>query len=504
MSWSTDETGSFYDNENFTMQWCILSESLRISVHEKGTHGYGGIWGGKKASFHHNLLAHHDSRNPRMCGSRYSNLPDQELVDFRNNVIYNWGGNSGYAGEGGSYNFVNNYYKPGAATSSGVADRIFSPNADGGTNSQPAGIWGIFYVNGNFMSGSTTVTNDNWLGIDPNPGTKSKDELKSSTEFNKGQITTHSATDAFTKVLDYAGASLNRDLHDTRVTTEAKNGTYTYLGSSTGSSKKGIIDTQTDVGGWPAYNSTTAPIDTDSDGIPDDWEDTQGLDKNDAADNKAYSLSGFYTNVEVYINGLVGDITEAQLNGGSTNYIDVETITEAATLKSENPVDTSQFVALGDSIIDITFSWVNAYSAQVNGLPEGITANLDLENKQVTISGAPQEEGVFNYEISTSGSSENASLSGTFTVELVLSKKFVSDEIKVYPNPLFDNTLTIETENAETIHRVLVWNQAGQLATKIEGYGRQKIETRLDIASGMYLIQIQTDLGLHQKKLLIK
>ncbi|MDR1024006.1 MAG: pectate lyase [Prevotellaceae bacterium] len=308
MSWSTDECASFYDNENFTMQWCIISESLRVSVHGKGAHGYGGIWGGKGASFHHNLLAHHDSRNPRFCGSRYSNQPDKELVDFRNNVIYNWGSNSGYAGEGGSYNMVGNYYKPGAGSAN--AARIFQPNADDGTNSQTAGVWGKFYVAGNYMlnvngSPNTSVNSDNWVGITPNPSSKSKADLKSSVEFEKGEIVTHTAEEAYTLVLQKAGASFRRDATDTRVVSEVQNGLVPVRASGGGGTRAGLIDTQTDVGGWDTYSSLTPPADTDGDGMSDAWETANNLDPNSAGDGNAKTLSSVYTNLEVYLNSIV-------------------------------------------------------------------------------------------------------------------------------------------------------------------------------------------------------
>lgn len=504
MSWSTDECASFYDNSNFTMQWCILSESLRVSVHDKGTHGYGGIWGGKKASFHHNLLAHHDSRNPRLNGSRYSNLPDLELVDFRNNVIYNWGGNSGYAGEGGSFNFVNNYYKPGSATSSGVRDRIFSPNEDNGSNSQPAGVWGSFFVEGNYVNESSSVTSDNWLGIDPNPGTKSKSELKSDTEFDKGQISTHSAADAYMAVLNYAGASLSRDSHDTRITSEVKNGTYTYLGSTTGASKPGLIDTQVDVGGWPTYSSTTAPTDTDNDGMPDTWEDLQGLDKNDPADNKAYSLSGFYTNIEVYINNLVDEITTAQLADGTSNYTDMENFEEAAVLTAQNPEDTSQYVVLGEAIKNIKITWSNAFNVQTTGLPEGVSTSLDLENNELTISGTPTEEGTFQYTITTSGSSINTKLTGTFTIELVLNNEPQSRKVNMYPNPLTEHTLMLNTQNNERIKKIEIWNNSGQIVFTREINNQKEVSLQPNLNSGLYIVLIQTDDESLQQKLIVR
>lgn len=312
MSWGTDECASCYGNENFTMQYCLISESLRNSVHNKGSHGYGGIWGGQTVSFHHNLLAHHDSRTPRFCGSRYTNAPELEKVDFRNNVIYNWAGLGGYAGEGGSYNMINNYYKPGPATkarNNEVCYRIFAPNADDGSNEQPKGVWGMFYVSGNIMEGYGNVTTDNWNGgLQPDTRNAvtpfSIEQIKSSEVFDIASYSvTETAEEAYETVLAYAGASLVRDETDKRIVNEVRNCTYTYTGSN--GSTNGIIDSQADVGGWNEYVTAELPKDSDLDGIPDDWEDAFGLDKFSYSDAKARTLQPPYSNLEVYLNSLV-------------------------------------------------------------------------------------------------------------------------------------------------------------------------------------------------------
>ena len=312
MSWGTDECASCYGNENFTMQYCLISESLRNSVHNKGSHGYGGIWGGQTVSYHHNLLAHHDSRTPRFCGSRYTNAPELEKVDFRNNVIYNWAGLGGYAGEGGSYNMINNYYKPGPATkarNNEVCYRIFAPNADDGSNEQPKGVWGMFYVSGNIMEGYDNVTADNWNGgIQPDTRNAvspfSMEQIKSSEVFDiASYAVTETAAEAYETVLAYAGASLVRDETDKRIVNEVRNCTYTYTGSN--GSTNGIIDSQADVGGWDEYVTAELPKDSDLDGIPDDWEDAFGLDKFSYSYAKARTLQTPYSNLEVYLNSLV-------------------------------------------------------------------------------------------------------------------------------------------------------------------------------------------------------
>lgn len=166
-SWAVDENATAYNNKDFTMQWCIVSEALHNSVHAKGNHGYGGIWGGKNATFHHNLIAHTRSRTPRFNGARYEDFREwgDGRVDHRNNVIYNWGDNSAYGAEPAAnyqpqYNLIGNVYKPGPATEDSKRDRIISPDPN------DFGMFSQFFISGNYVFGAPEVSLDNWLGVD--------------------------------------------------------------------------------------------------------------------------------------------------------------------------------------------------------------------------------------------------------------------------------------------------------------------------------------------------
>jgi hypothetical protein len=296
MSWSVDEAASFYDNQDFTLQYCILSESLYASVHSKGNHGYGGIWGGQGATFHHNLLAHHTSRNPRFCGSRYTGRPDLELVDHRNNVIYNWGFNSCYGGEAGNQNMVANYYRSGPATSSSVRDRILDPDAN-------ENGYGHYYIAGNVTDGFPAVTEDNWLGVD-GISQEVKDQIRLDTPLEAPALTPHDAYEAFEHVLARAGAIVpKRDAIDSRIVYETRTRSAQYGGVY--GAGEGIIDSQETVGGWITLESTTPPEDSDHDGMPDAWEDQKGLNKTDPSDRNGDLNGNGYTNLEDYLNSLV-------------------------------------------------------------------------------------------------------------------------------------------------------------------------------------------------------
>ena len=297
-SWSIDETFSFYGMENFTAQWCMMTESLYHSHHEKGSHGYGGIWGGTNATYHHNLIAHHSSRNPRFAGGETAPCIN---VDFRNNVIYNWGFNSAYGGEGGKINMVGNYYKAGPATTSSVKYRIIEP-------SDSLGRW---YVDSNFVFGSASITSNNWNGGVQGDFQANKN-IKAAAPFPYSPIKMHSADELFNIVTEKAGAVLPaRDAIDKRIAAEVNNGTATYYsryynsehGFGNNLTPRGIIDSQSVAGGWPVLKSTDALMDSDHDGMPDSWETTHGLNPNDPEDRNKTAPDG-YTYVESYINSI--------------------------------------------------------------------------------------------------------------------------------------------------------------------------------------------------------
>ena len=356
-SWSIDEVASFYDNNNFTMQWCTIAESLVDAGHGKGAHGYGGIWGGKLASFHHNLIAHVANRSPRFCGARYvsniyqsnteystyqwANPVQAENVDFRNCVIYNCG-NGCYGGPGGGQiNMVNNYYKSGPA---GATSRITQVSvANEGNSKDKPDYWTMtsrYYINGNRLNNTSNAdwgyviydsgvytSNNEKYSADPGnyygSGVEHKTisgvscvRIKMDSPAPTGEVTTHTAVKAFDKVLAHAGASLDRDNVDARYMTEAQNGTATYTGSVSG--KQGRIDRVSDVNGYTEANfgtgSRDSNYDTDRDGISDEWETANGLNPNDASDAKTYTIDpeGWYCNLEVFLNSIVEDIMKEE------------------------------------------------------------------------------------------------------------------------------------------------------------------------------------------------
>ena len=317
MSWSIDECASFYANCNFTLQWCILTESMNDSAHSKGAHGYGGIWGGKDASFHHNLLANHHSRNPRIDHPGiYGNYISTHRgnVDLRNNVIYNWGDNNCYGGEGGWFNLVNCYYRKGPSST----DRKWFIDAYGIYNGTSYG-YPQLYMAGNIFDGNQGLTDDNHSGVYWHHGASPANHESFLTAPLKiagpssedAYVTTHTAQSALNQVLAYAGASLVRDDVDKRAVDGVKNNTGK------------IINTQAEVGGWPQYVATDEQkamvTDTDGDGMPDWFETKFGLDGSSASDGPAKTIDtlGRYTNLEMYLHYLVRDLTTSQIKSGS-------------------------------------------------------------------------------------------------------------------------------------------------------------------------------------------
>jgi pectate lyase len=294
-SWSVDETlssGSWYrrredDLRDVTVQWSIISESLRKSLHGKGEHGYGSLLRGARGArmtFHHNLWAHHGARMPRP--GNYLTA-DQDTVgafyDVRSNVFYNWGGSrAGYNADSGekasraAYNFVDNYYKAGPDSKKAIAFEERNPIAKA-------------WFAGNAMNGQ--VPDDPWSLVS---GRKDADyRLAGPVAFPP--VASDPALRAYGRVLAKAGASRMRDTVDARVIETVRNGTGT------------LIDSQNEVGGWPQLAPGRPWDDTDGDGMPDDWEQARGFDPTNPADGAADRNGDGYTNLEEWMNGLVAE-----------------------------------------------------------------------------------------------------------------------------------------------------------------------------------------------------
>lgn len=321
VSWSTDEALTFYRGDSLTLQWNMISEPLNYSYHfETGdtdfeNHGYGGIWGSLHGTFHHNLIASCRNRSPRFSGNSTYPTGSVESADFRNNVLYNWGINNIYGGDGGRYNIVNNYYKYGPQTGGGVMYRIV------GVDSSADFGYARYYLSGNYVDGSPTNTNNNWLGAAMNTGNVADTvKSKSATPFLTDYLpsTTDAATVAYDKVLADAGASLpRRDTLDRRIVSDVR-----YRVGK-------IIDVQggyphatpyaATVNAWPTLASTTAPADTDHDGMPDSWETANGSNPNDASDRGNIAANG-YTLLENYLNNISLVSPEIYFSGLLSNF----------------------------------------------------------------------------------------------------------------------------------------------------------------------------------------
>ena len=301
LSWSIDGTHDLRRGGNFTLQWSIMGEALNNSIHEKGEHGmlssYRDLTG--NLTLHHNIFTTSRDRHPTLGAGGKTRDNFGHIVDFRNNIIYNWGKKTDSGNQGGTTNFgdnmivaVNNVWRPGPES-----DLKLQPiSIKGNEVNQACG-----YMSGNLFEGHDEWSQNNYAALDferwhNNPGYKYNGTLadwkRSLPNMGENVPETQPAMEAFGLVLKRSGASLKRDAVDSRLIDNIRNRTGK------------LINSQNDVGGWPGLNSLPPLRDTDQDGMPDQWEKGKGLNSKDASDGNKYTLNKNYTNLEVYINNL--------------------------------------------------------------------------------------------------------------------------------------------------------------------------------------------------------
>ncbi len=395
-SWNTDETLSTYRGRNGTVQWCIISESLTVSGHSKGRHGYGGIFGGDNTVFQYNLLANHTSRNPRIGGGSMTDpiadakdptkTPSTATLQLSNNVLYNHGFFPCYGGGYAYTNYINNYVKPGVGTRDNIMDSLINVGENG--------KFGGFYVNGNVLEGNDAITANNALGIKedaPDYISSTPYTTSDAAKFDFDAFATVnpiSAEDCYDLVLNSAGATYPvRDAIDARVVAQVKTDTGFY------------VNRPEEVGGYPALEEVRAEdegrVDSDHDGIPDDWETAHGLNPNSPADdldsikpatNDPQDPNYGYSWLEVYCNWLVEDVvadgytamnpdvTIDLANNTLVNEGDSVTVTANATANGGATIDRVEFYN-GDQLVGTESGGSCSYT--YTGLADG-TYNISV------------------------------------------------------------------------------------------------------------------------------
>jgi hypothetical protein len=442
ISWSSDECLTIYRGDSVTVQWNIVSEPLNYSYHFEtgGTdfqeHGYGGIWGSRNGSFHHNLIAHAKGRMPRFAGSStYTpGTAGQENADFRNNVIYNWISYSTNGGEGGNYNVVNNYYKYGPSTSTGntsgvpIRYQIMNPSKS------TALPYPKIFLEGNYVDGSPAITSSNWRGMAMAGGSLADTVLsKVNTPFNLLPVPMQAATDAYELVLQHAGTKLPaRDTLDQRIVSDVRNRTGRIIDVQ-GGFPHGTPYAQT-VNAWPALQSGSAPADDDHDGMPNAWEAAMGLNPTNASDRNVIASNG-YTTLENYLNSLAADAISvtgsfSHFNQGLGNPSGFQTYT----VSGKNL--TGNITIIPSAPFEVSLNgttWYNAANPLQINHTAGTIAPVTIS---VRLNGT--SAGSFNGSIrhrAHAGGYVDIAIAGTASAATGIADINISNLLSLYPNP---------------------------------------------------------------------
>ena len=376
--WSGEENITMYDNKLTTVQWSVMHEGLYDDGHGKGNRSYGGQCGGASATWHHNLFAHNYSRSPRLNGARTDNEV-KVFIEFINNVNYNWGrsgapyGGEVFAGVVRSHtaNYANNYFKPGPG--SDATKYFFNLSIVAGANNPK------WYVAGNTMVGSSTLTANNWDGMANKPADLST--IKSDTllypplantylgkwiGYEPYRIKMETAENAYQSVLNKVG-TINRDSVERRIIREVKTGTSIFKASQ---GKWGIIDHSYNAEGYLEYPAVNAPVDNDKDGMADEWEITNGLNPANTSDRNLLTVEG-YTALEVYLNSLMGEYIKPEFLPSAINEIKQfkvsiypTSVKDNITIDTDSPIKSISIYAInGEQLFESALNPVNTIDA---------------------------------------------------------------------------------------------------------------------------------------------